>query len=393
MDTVGTLPGYWLAAPASPASAARIALPDDVRPALPLRPLVTLVAAYWAVIVGIDFLNDWLLRGLAGPLPPLSRVATDLAVWWSAWLVLTPAVVAIALRVEPGRVGWPRSVAAHLGLAVGFGLAHFVLASYAFEVVATSRETPWFRVGRFIGVFTLPQCLTYFGLIAAIYVGALWRRSRIEGARSSGLAQRTSHLEGVMGRAELRALGHQLETHLLLNGLNSVSALARTGDRDGTVDMLAELGDLVRSVATASRGDQITLARELENVARYVSFERRRHHDHLEVTYDVDPAVSDALVPPLLLQPVIENAIVHGRAPSGPRVAVSARVEGARLRIEIRDHGATTTPAHRTTTGTGLANTRARLALLHGDAARLDLDRLADGARCVIELPIVRGRT
>ncbi len=134
---------------------------------------------------------------------------------------------------------------------------------------------------------------------------------------------------------------------------------------------------------------EVTLRDELEIVDRYLAIEKARFSDRFKSVIDVEPAALDALVPRLILQPLVENAVRHGIEPKpGPgRVDVRGHVEGDRLRLEVRDSGLG--PSAGRGPGVGLANTEGRLRCLYGDDFSLDLVEAEGGGACaVVSIPL-----
>jgi LytS/YehU family sensor histidine kinase len=133
----------------------------------------------------------------------------------------------------------------------------------------------------------------------------------------------------------------------------------------------------------------VSFRRELEILMLYLEIERTRFQDRLEITYDVQPSTLSALVPDLILQPLVENAIRHGVSPNAGtgRIAVRSRREGDWLVLEIRDNGAGLAPGHIPRDGIGLSTTKARLERLYGDAQEMTLTSLPEGG-CVARIRI-----
>jgi LytS/YehU family sensor histidine kinase len=151
--------------------------------------------------------------------------------------------------------------------------------------------------------------------------------------------------------------------------------------------MIAKLGELLRRTLQGGTSAELPLARELELLAPYLEIQRIRFGERLAIEVDVPDGTGDALIPALMLQPLVENAVEHGvrRTREGARVRLRAERAGDRLRLEIADNGPG--PAGGTD-GVGLANTRARLAGLYAEAYRFELRPIETGGTIVsIELP------
>jgi LytS/YehU family sensor histidine kinase len=184
----------------------------------------------------------------------------------------------------------------------------------------------------------------------------------------------------------------ELNPHFLFNALNAASGLVRKQQNDAAVDMLARLGDLLRTTLDREMPAEVALSEEIQYLGRFVDIELVRFGDRLRVTWDIDPEVRNALVPPLILQPLVENALRHGigRRPGPAQLRVSARRTGLHLELAVRDSGEGLVPDGRAPRdGIGLSNTRARLAELYGaEAASLEIaDVPGGGVRARLLLP------
>jgi two-component system sensor histidine kinase AlgZ len=211
-------------------------------------------------------------------------------------------------------------------------------------------------------------------------------------------AMRAERLRADLASAQLRALTLQLQPHFLFNALNAVGALILTERHREAFDMVGQLGDLLRVLLAIERREEVSLREELELTEAYVGVEQARLGDRLRVSWDVAQELGGAQVPPMLLQPLVENAVRHGVAPKpgGGRLTISAHRRDATLVLTVVDDGptgASRPPSSEgaqsppLTTGLGLDNTRRRLAHLYGDATRLDLSRDGGWTRVVVEVP------
>ena len=194
-----------------------------------------------------------------------------------------------------------------------------------------------------------------------------------------------------LSEARLQSLRLQLQPHFLFNTLNAITALIGSEPR-AAERMVAGLSDLLRASLRSANEQEVPLARELEHLKLYTDIQRTRFGDRLDVQLDVEPSTRGAMVPSLLLQPLVENAIRHGLAPRaiGGQVCVSASREGEELRLEVRDDGvgAETRGGALSREGVGLANTRERLRRLHGDQQRFGYEtRPGAGFSVRIALP------
>jgi LytS/YehU family sensor histidine kinase len=183
----------------------------------------------------------------------------------------------------------------------------------------------------------------------------------------------------------LQALKMQLHPHFLFNTLHSISALIPR-DPEAADAMLGQLSDLLRLTLDRIGTQEVPLKEELDFVQKYVEIERARFGERLQVEFDIAPETLDALVPNMLLQPLVENAIRHGiaRKVDGGRVDVVARREDDELGLVVRDTGAgLAEDAPGLTKGVGLANTRSRLEHMFGARHSIDFSEPPGGGVAV----------
>ena len=223
----------------------------------------------------------------------------------------------------------------------------------------------------------------YFPIVCITYAVLYYRDSR---ERQLGESQ----LQTQLAKAQLSLLQAQLHPHFLFNTLHAISTLM---NRDVTAarSMIVRLSDLLRLAMQSVAVQEVTLKRELEFVDNYLEIEKIRFQDRLTVQLDIAPETLDALVPNLLLQPLVENAVRYGVAmqPGRGWVRIASRRDEATLVIEIDDSGPgiadSLLPQKE---GVGLSNTRSRLARLYGDAQKLELTNQPErGLRVLVVIP------
>jgi sensor histidine kinase YesM len=187
--------------------------------------------------------------------------------------------------------------------------------------------------------------------------------------------------------AEVRALRAQLNPHFLFNSLNSINALIGA-DPEGARRMCESLGDFLRRTLNLGAKDAVPLADELALVDRYLGIERVRFGDRLAIDRTVDADAAVCLVPPLLLQPLVENAIKHGVADrvEGGTVRIAARRADGRLTIEV-ENGLDPEAPSRRGEGLGLENVRRRLDAFSAREARMDVHRNGNQFKVTLILP------
>jgi len=341
------------------------------------RALIALAvfAAWTALALLFAVTNSLTYLSTGNPARWSLTIGMALAEWW-VWAVLTLPVVALARRwpLERGRL-W-RSVPVHV-------LASIVLAILKVAIDRAMRRSIFgFPVSYFLISNLVPQLVIYWGIVGAAHGLVYYRRSRERELRAS-------HLEARLAEARLQLLQMQLQPHFLFNTLHAISELvhedAETADR-----MIAGLSDLLREALDANAVREVTLARELQLLQRYIDIQTARFGERLTVGVDIEPRALGALVPSLLLQPLVENAIRHGlasRAAPG-RIDVRGTTAGDRLIVEVSDDGLGLERPDAVREGVGVGNTRARLQELYGADATFEMrDRPTGGVSVIVTLP------
>lgn len=302
---------------------------------------------------------------------------------WVMLAALLPAVLWLSRRVRIGRLSWPVALPLHAAFGVMFVFVHIGLSAVLAAIVRQSSEhTVEIAFRSMFSGYAVMGFFTYACIVAAHHAFRAQAESYAREAASR-------ELQSSLTRAQLQALRSQLDPHFLFNALNSISVIALTGERETVVRLIAGLGDVLRMSLDGGGAQEVPLGAELELLGRYLELEHVRFGDRLTVERDIEPGLHGALVPSLLLQPIVENAIRHGIAPQrGPGlVRVHVRRLGVQLRIEVRDSGAGFSAGERRA-GIGLANTRARLAQLYGADQSMELGSAPEGgARVTLTIP------
>ncbi|HUP19883.1 MAG TPA: histidine kinase [Gemmatimonadota bacterium] len=309
--------------------------------------------------------------------------------FWYLWALLTPIVVGLARRfpVEGARK-W-RNVALHGVLTIAFAVFHLSVGLVLVRAATPSVDRWPLRqalVG-FVQTYFEFEILVYPTVLAAAWAVDYYRRSRQEAIRSAELEVQLAH-------AHLQTLRMQLQPHFLFNTLHAVSSL-RDEDVKAARRMLARLSELLRLTLDTERVHEVPLEQELEVLELYLDIERERFSDRLAVEFHVDPGALDAMVPNLILQPLVENAVRHGVAsrPAGGRISVTAERTDGRVTLAVRDDGDGAPPGAPSRTGVGLGNTRARLEELYGPEHGFTAGAAEGGGFEVrIEIPYRAGR-
>jgi two-component system, LytTR family, sensor kinase len=293
----------------------------------------------------------------------------NLVFYW-LWGAAVPLVWHLARRFPLDQQSWRGSLPAHLAIAVPVTVVQILLIELMKgSLFGWKRGVVSFLVDGVTMNFH-SSYPTYWVILLAV------------------TAWRAAALQSRLAEARLEALRGQLQPHFLFNTLNSVSSLMYR-DIEAADTMIARLSDLLRLTLRGGDEREIPLRRELDLLGRYLDIERIRFEERLRVHLDIDAEAETAMVPPFLLQPIVENAVRHAIAarPEGGRLEIAARLDGERLILSVADDGPGL-PEGGGVPGVGLSNTRARLAELYGAAARLDLDDTPGGGLTVtVTLP------
>ncbi len=329
-------------------------------------------AAFTAIgllLFGYRYLELVANREVVPPLAPfINEVLTG--AWMAA--LLYPGVLWFARRFPIDRAHWAARVPLH------------ALALLLYSVVHTSLlwGTRNFLYPRFglppydYGVMTARYPMEFFHDVIAytlmvLLIGLFDRHVR------------AARLEARLAEARLENLRLQLQPHFLFNALNAISSAVYEDARKADA-MIAALSDLLRVTIADADAQVVPLHREIETLERYLAIMRLRFEDRLQIDVHVDDDVRRALVPHLLLQPLVENSIRHGLTPRTDRVEVriTATREGPRTRVRVQDRGPGL-PAGAPRHGTGLRNTEDRLRQLYGNEHALAFDPAVDGGLVV----------
>ncbi|HKD09463.1 MAG TPA: histidine kinase [Bryobacteraceae bacterium] len=334
----------------------------------------------------------WTAVGLLFALPSLSThrewriLLGSLAQWWS-WGLLTPLIVAVDRRLPVSSKQLPRRVLAHLVLSLFFTGAFIYLVA---AIHAALGIGAW---GVLLNARLLPSAAAMFlwNWLVYLLIVVGWQAFRYYEQYLTG-ELRVERLERQFAEARLNALRMQLEPHFLFNALNTISSQV---ERDPKLArrMIEHLGDLLRASLDSKDKKEVPLAEELASLRHYLAIQQIRFGDHVKVEIRVDQEVKLALVPGLILQPLVENAIRHGISArsSGGTVTICAARAGNRLEIRVLDDGVGLPKEYNpeTSPGVGLAVTRQRMVELHPNgASRFAIrNRTGGGTEVEIALP------
>lgn len=362
--------------------------------------------------------------------------------WWSfsirragpqwlhvIWTMLFNTCIALAVTLMAlafgGRVdiiktfGWNFVIAQSIGLTVHalFELSTRVLSMERIEAFSSRARIVFYGgipiagvlIGYAIGLSLLgvdiarivrdtPRVVLAIVIVSVIVSTVMYRhvsgKARLARAEADRERERAKaiELQRQAVDAQLAALQAQIEPHFLFNTLATIVSLI-DGAPDKARLMLERLIELLRATLAASRRERTTLGQEAALIAAYLDILQIRMGARLRYTIEVPPDLADVRIPPLSLQPLVENSIKHGLEPKldGGTVRLSARKAGGVLLLDVEDDGLgfSAQPG----AGVGLANLRHRIASMYGDQARLVVQELAPGTRVRMTLPLVSAGT
>jgi two-component system LytT family sensor kinase len=328
----------------------------------------------------------WTLE--ADPSATFSYVMLMNQIYWVSWAALTPAIFWFADRYPLNSTTWKRRIPGHVLAGSLFVFAHATLVGTgrSWLQAAYGMDTVWWDWVKHQFLRTFDWELTYYAAAAGV------RHALVYYQAARDRAVEAAQLETRLVEAQLQALQRQLQPHFLFNTLHAISALVRRNP-EAAEEMIERLGDLLRLTLNKVGAQQVPLSEELDYLDVYLDIEKIHFGSRLGVTRTIDPSARDALVPFLVLQPLVENAIKHG---VGPRLApgkvfIEAEAFGSRLVLRVSDTGAGM-PAgtiQQLTQGVGLSNTRSRLQHLYGADHRFTFEpRPSGGVTVTVDVPL-----
>lgn len=363
-------------------------MPPQLSRAASSRPVLNRAALLFGIWTAYGLLSAWQAHYWYsfGMHPMLWRDAIryELIYAW-IWGLCCPAVLWLSARFRFERDFRIRHLLVHVA-----AMAVLVpLTKTAFEWIARSPDSPfihfaWDKLFRSIVYNSDTGVFLYSMIVLVEHALAYYKRYR------NGLIN-AGRLQTELARAQLQALKIQLHPHFLFNTLHTISALVHE-DPERAERTIARLSELLRLFLATSTIHEVTLAEEIRILDLYLEIERTRFEDRLSVHYDVPPELRDAVVPNLVLQPLVENAIRHGvgRRSGAGWIAIAAERYGETLVLRVTDNGEGLKhdPEHRPESGKGLAITRGRLESLYGARQSLGIRNLpAGGVEARITLP------
>ena len=332
------------------------------------------IAAWTGFGIFMGAQSYYLLLRSGHPLPWGTTLFREL-VYAYLWAALTPAVLAFARKYPLDTKRWMSRFLLHLGASVGVALIHKV----SYHVIIMAVEASPGKVFSFERLFS--EMWTYLDYGILLYWLLLILR------HAAGFYQkfkekefRASQLEAQLTRSQLDALKMQLQPHFLFNTLNAISVLI-THHPDNARRMISKLAEMLRITLESGGKHEVPLEQELVFLKSYLDIEQTRFEDRLTVKLQIAPETMGAMVPNLLLQPIVENAMRHGVAEHlGPTVVeVRTERQNGSLMLQVKDNGPGLHAHKGNKEGIGFTNTRARLKQLYGAKFSFDVVNAPEG--------------
>jgi hypothetical protein len=308
---------------------------------------------------------------------------------WLIWVVATPVILLLSRRFPLVRGRYWRNIPVHLAAALGISVGRIAWSAgleWAINPLALNPHPSYRNVFLVMVYMQFYTGIVIYG--ATVAVDNILSSIR-HLARSEAEAAR---LAGELSKVQLEALRHQLEPHFLFNTLDGIASLVREKRNEAAVEMIAGLGCLLRRLVADSGRQLVPLGEEVSFLESYIHLQSMRLGDRLKVTVDIPIDLYTALVPQFLLQPLLENAIVHGigKLVEGGQIRLTARESEGCLWISLYNDGPVLFRGAATDRiGLGLSNTRGRLLRLCGAESSVELRNFAQaGVETIIKIPL-----
>lgn len=345
---------------------------------------------FWLLLAIIDLLKLFVNTVNYGRSFDWGFSLTFVSLYALTWIILSYPIYQTFLYFN--RRSWPVKILTHLLFSTVYGAIHVLIVSLLFNFSlydATTATTSFWDVFtnnlamRFIPSW-VNSMLAYWMVLIILFAFDYYQKYQ----------QKTLvalQLESQLTQAKLQTLKMQLQPHFLFNAHNTISMLVRTGKSGPAVNMISALSDLLRTSLTRADTQLISLSEEIDLLKKYLKIEQARFEDRLTIEFSVSPNSKTALVPNLLLQPIVENAFKHGisRQMGNGKIQISVAVSDGNLLMTVYNSG----PALendltvKNNSGIGLSNTRSRLQQLYPGNHQLRVENAAGGVQVTIKIP------
>jgi anti-sigma regulatory factor (Ser/Thr protein kinase) len=309
---------------------------------------------------------------------------------WYFWGCLSPLILGLGRRVSFEGPSWYRGLLVHVFAGVLFSAVHIAAATGLKMLIKpfdvwTESYPYWEQYWLGLRNFFLSDFAVYCAILGVGY--AFDYRERYRERESMA-----SQLKAQLAEAQLESLKMQLHPHFLFNTLHTIAGLVRSNEKKPAVNMIAGLSDLLRHALDSANEQEVPLREEVKFIELYLDIQKVRFSDRLAVRLEIAPETLNAMVPNLILQPLVENAIRHGTSlkDSAGTIVIESYCDDDMLHIRVCDDGPGLQSGWRMeeSEGIGLTNTRERLRHLYGSAHRFDLrNSTGGGMTAAIAIP------
>ena len=347
------------------------------------------VAYLFAIMTSLALLLAWqahqVMKAWNRPNNYFSEQAANQLIDFYVWSLVALAIWQYMRVFSLQGPRWKRDLAVHLGIAIVTAPLATLLYISGVAITGLGKRD-----------MSVQARLMYnlrgeFGQNIIEYLTILAVLASVEYYRRHRESQRENlQLQHALTESKLQTLRAQLNPHFLFNAMNSVSCLLHR-DAGAADQMLSRVANLLRLTLARDDSREVGLLEEVELAEEYLEIQKIRFGSRLRLEIDIDDDVLEARVPNMLLQPLVENACVHGvaRTRGDCRLELRAKAEGRNLVISIYNDGPSVRPDWKTHSGIGLKNTIERLSLLYRESSTLELLNFREGVRLVVRIPLV----
>jgi sensor histidine kinase YesM len=339
-------------------------------PLVTSKTLAIVNSIIWNLLLGLSVLRGYAFSQSEGNEYSIAnQLSYNLSYYYPMWLLSYYIYWSYQKTKD---LEWPRVLHLHIGNSLLFSLVHLILMSSVMTVLATWLDHPmfadksmaesWLMSIKWDWPMMTSSIIVYWILTLIIFGWDYYRKFKNQYIQNL-------KLESQLSQSQLQTLKMQLQPHFLFNALNTISMLVRRKKDEQAVDMISGLSDLLRSTLTRENDQLVPLTDELELAQKYLDIEQVRFKENIKVIYEIEEKSRMAMVPNMLLQPLIENAIKHGLSKTMGQgcIKIKSAVERGFLNIEVMNTAPflDTAPDPENGNGIGLNNTQQRLEQLY----------------------------
>ena len=347
----------------------------------------------WLAIALIQTYQSYYGMMSEGARPLLDRTLALQLGSWLPWAFLTIPIIRLSRSYPIERLLSVRSLVLYPAVGLFLVMIDIAIHTGAMKAFPWPGEQPRTYLQMLASMMQwmyLQQFIVYAGIVGVVHASDYYKKFRERELH-------TAELQRQLSEAQLQALQMQLQPHFLYNTLHTISSLVRDHQGKMAVNMIARLSELLRYTLEHVHEQTVPLKKEAEFLERYLEIERTRFSDRLIVKMELGKETLSALVPSLILQPLVENAIRHGvaRKTTKGTLTVRSRQEGGLLLLEVINTGTRLAKdwEQRTKAGVGIKNTRSRLQQLYGELQTFTLSEPAGRSVCAsISIPFERAK-